>query len=96
MKLKDVLNIKNIKSFIEGNIRYFEKERGNLEPHIEEQLIWRMSKCQEDCVILGKCIKCGCPTEKKLLATESCNPNRHVKMMNKKDWEKFKIDNGIE
>lgn len=95
MKLKEALKIKNIKSFIQGNLRYFQKERGQLEEHIEEQLVWRMTKCQYDCVVTGKCIKCGCSTEKKLLATESCNPDRHIRMMNKEKWEVYKKEHNI-
>ena len=98
MKLKDVLNTKNIKSFIEGNVKYFEREvRGQLQEHIEEQIVWRLSKCKDDCVPDGKCQHCNCPTHKKILVTISCNEGeRFPDMMNEEDWEEYKKEHNIE
>lgn len=97
MKLRDVLNTKKIKSFIEGNFKYLQREMGGLPLHIEEQVAWRLSLCYNDCVPNGKCKECNCPTEKKILVKESCNyGERFPDMMNEKDWEQYKKDNNIE
>lgn len=92
-KLKDIFNSKNIKSFIEGNARYFWANWLGLPPHIKEQVKERLERCKDDCVPSGKCIKCGCPTKKKVFATVSCNPERHPDLMNNQDWEEYKKKN---
>ena len=88
--LKDIFNSKNIKSFIEGNSRYFWDKWIGLPTHIQEQVRMRMNKCEKDCVPQGRCIKCGCPTEKKLFATASCNPERHPDLMSNEQWQEYK------
>jgi len=97
MKLKDIFNKENIKSFIEGNLTYFKKELGGLEPHIEEQIAYRLALCHDDCVATGECKYCGCPTHKKALVKKSCNKGeRFPDMMNKEDWKQYKKENEIE
>ena len=89
-KLKDIFNINNIKSFIEGHANYFWDKWDLLAPHIKEQVKYRLENCKEDCVPKGKCIKCGCPTHVKVFASKSCNIDRHPDMMNNEEWEQFK------
>ncbi len=97
MKIKDIFNIHNIGSFIEGNAKYFYDNLIGLPEHIKEQVIWRLSKCEDDCVKTGKCKVCGCPTHKKVFVTESCNNGeRFPNMMNKEEWENYKKENNIE
>jgi len=92
--LKDIFNIKNIKSFIEGNSRYFYNKYIGLPPHIQEQVKARLERCAEDCVPQGKCIACGCPTHKKVFSTTTCNPDRHPDLMNNEEWAQYKKDHG--
>jgi hypothetical protein len=92
-KLKDIFNSDNIKSFIEGNSLYFWDKWLGVSPHIKEQVKFRLNNCKNDCVPAGKCIKCGCPTRRKVFATKSCNYNRHPDLMNAEDWEKYKKKN---
>lgn len=87
--LKDIFNSKNIKSFIEGNYRYFWDKWVGLPPHIQEQVKARLERCKDDCVPSGECIKCGCPTYKKVFATDSCNPDRHPDLMNNEEWKRY-------
>lgn len=97
MRLKDIFNIKNIASFIEGNAKYFYDHLVGLPAYQREQVIYRLEKCKEDCVLTGKCKYCGCPVEKKAFVHESCNGGeRFPDMMTLEQWTKFKADNGIE
>lgn len=97
MKIKDIFSIKNINSFIEGNYNYFKHKLGNQPGYIEEQVLWRLKQCQDDCVPKGKCIECGCPTHKKVFVTSSCNNGkRFPDLMGEKEWTKFKKENNID
>jgi hypothetical protein len=52
--------------------------------------------CKDECVDLGYCVYCGCDIPGKLYVKDSCNGGeRFPDLMNKKDWEKFKLDNEI-
>ncbi len=90
MQLKDLFNIKNINSFFEGNIKYFYYKIFNKPQHIQEQIQMRLSKCQNDCLIDNKCIKCGCPVNKKVFVEKSCNEERFPDLMNNEEWEQYK------
>jgi len=97
MKLKDVLNIENIKSFIEGNAKYHYDKLVGVPDYIKEQVIWRLEQCKDDCVVEGKCKECGCPTKKKVYNDKSCNNGeRFPDLMGEKEWVKFKKENNIE
>lgn len=97
MKLKEILNLNNIKSFIVGNSLYYYDMMIGLPEYYKEQVIYRMDKCKDDCLPNGECIKCGCPTIKKMMNPESCNGGeRFPDIMNKEDWEEFKKENNIE
>jgi hypothetical protein len=95
MVLKDIFKIKNIKSFIEGNSKYFYDKIIGSPTHITEQIVYRLEQCENDCVVNNTCIICGCPTNKKIFVTESCNPDRFPDLMNNEDWGKYKLDNNI-
>tara|TARA_R110002124_G_scaffold281430_1_gene455730 strand:- start:88518 stop:88817 length:300 start_codon:yes stop_codon:yes gene_type:complete len=89
MEIKKI-NLKNIGSFIEGNLKYVYDKLIGLDDHIKEQVEYRLFKCKDDCVVSGKCIICTCPTEKKALVKESCNPDRFPDLMTKAEWELYK------
>jgi hypothetical protein len=92
-KLKDIFNSKNIKSFIEGNSRYFWNKWIGCPPHIKEQVKERLKRCENDCLPNKACIICGCPPHKKAFTIESCNPDRHPDLMNNEAWEEYKKRN---
>lgn len=97
MNIRDIFNQKNIKNYIEGNFKYFQNKLTNGRPRHEiEQVVWRLSKCENDCLINNKCIYCGCPPKKKAFIKESCNDGeRFPDLMNEEDWNKYKLENNI-
>lgn len=96
MKAKDIFNIKNISSFIEGHARLFYDKLVGLPQHEREQIAWRLTLCKDDCLVTGKCKVCTCPPEKKMFVRESCNNGeRFPDIMGKEEWEQYKIDNNI-
>lgn len=90
------INYKNVLSFLEGNAKYYISKFFGTPTHIQEQVKWRLTKCKDDCVPKNKCIKCGCPTDKKVFNKESCNPERHPDLMDAETWIKYKKENKIE
>lgn len=96
MKLKQIFNMKNILSFIEGNYKFYYDKMIGMPLYIQEQVLWRMELCKDDCVPNGKCIYCNCSTYKKVFVKESCNNGeRFPDMMDEKDWKQYKKDNKI-
>ena len=96
MKLAKIFNIKNILSFIEGNFNYYYNKMVGLPPHIQEQTMWRLMQCKDDCIPNDECLYCGCDPRKKVFVVESCNEEeRFPDLMNKEDWEEYKIKNKI-
>lgn len=89
------VSLSNIKNYIEGTTRAMQDSLGMLPEHIKEQVVLRLIKCQDDCLSTGKCISCGCKAPQRLYTTESCNTDRHLDLMSKQDWNKYKEDNGI-
>lgn len=97
MKISDILNITNIKHFIEGNAKYYYDKFFGLPQHIREQVLYRLEQCKDDCVIEGKCKVCDCPVDKKVFQSESCNKEeRFPDLMDNVKWEKFKKENNYE
>jgi len=93
--MKQKITIKNISSFIEGNLQ-LGLEQLHLQPeHIQEQIAYRRLLCKDDCAKQNKCIKCGCDFKGKTSVGKSCNPDRFPNLMNKQDWIKFKDKNDI-
>jgi hypothetical protein len=90
------ITLKNIKHYIEGNLKMLGDKIHLLSEHEKEQVAYRAMICKDDCVELGYCAYCGCDVPGKLYVKESCNfGERFPNLMNKSDWEKFKLDNGI-
>jgi hypothetical protein len=88
---------KKIFQFIEGNLKMLGDRIHVLPNHESEQVLYRSQICKDDCMKLGYCINCGCDVPGKLYVKESCNEGlRFPDLMNKKDWEEFKLKNNIE
>lgn len=93
--MEQKITIKNIKSFLEGNLQ-LGLEQLNLQPlHIQEQIAYRRLLCKDDCAIQNKCIICGCDFKGKTSVQQSCNPERFPDMMSKVEWDKYKTQNEI-
>jgi len=96
MNLSDI-TLKNIKSYIEGNIITIANQLELASPHIKEQILFRSYMCR-DCYKEGHAIKgpkhckeCGCALPGKWGSTRSCNEGkRFPDLMNRQDWEKYK------
>lgn len=96
MKLSKIFNRKNILSFIEGNYKYYYNKMVGLAPHIQEQTMWRLMQCKNDCVLEGECIYCGCDPQKKVFVEESCNDGeRFPDLMGVREWEEYKKEHNI-
>jgi hypothetical protein len=90
------ITLKNIKHYIEGNIKMLGDKMYLLPEHEKEQVAYRAMICKDECVKLGYCVYCGCDIPGKLYVKDSCNGGeRFPDIMNKIDWEKFKLDNEI-
>lgn len=96
MKLRDILNLKNIKAFFEGYTRMLGDRINRVPEHTREQVIYRAEICKDTCVKKGKCDYCGCSVPGKLYVKKSCNNGeRFPDLMNKEDWELFKKENNV-
>lgn len=96
MKLNRIFNLKNIKSFIEGNFNYYYNKVVGLEPHIQEQVLYRLSLCSKDCLVNDSCAYCECPPKKKVFVMLSCNEGeRFPDIMKESEWEEYKKNNNI-
>jgi hypothetical protein len=86
-------NLKNIKSFIQANIRMFVEKHGldfiGLDPHIQEQITFRESVANKECLKNGYC-KCNCILPDMFYADKTCEDQCYPPMLNKKEWEEFK------
>ena len=102
MKLNQITP-KNIKAFIEGYSKLTYNKFIGLPHHLQEQILYRESKCQ-DCVTTGHedngpntCKECGCSIPGKWFVTKSCNDGkRFPDLMGKDAWEIFKRHNDVE
>lgn len=89
---------RNIKGFLQGHIRKFKMDYGNLPDHIVEQAAWRLTAMANPaCVAADQCQACGCfPMSDKVLEDRPCEENCYPAMMGKDDWESFKKKNKIQ
>lgn len=92
--MKAPINIKNIISYITGNLRYSlfnSRSMSKLLPvHIREQIEMRIEEMDQDCYNQGSCIICGCQTPHLQMANKACDKPCYPTMMNKRDWKTFK------
>ena len=89
------ITLKNIKSFIDGNIKNIIHKTVGLPEHIKEQYYYRLYLCKDDCLESGKCKVCGCPTMLKAFTKKACNPDRLLDLMPGGEWLEYKKKNNI-
>lgn len=77
-----------------GAIRAYGSKHPLMRQHIWEQIKYRIKNMNPKCFSTGSCIKCGCNTTELQMADKRCNGICYPTMMNKEDWERFKI-NGL-
>lgn len=87
---------KKVLSFIQGNFLYYMDELFGRPDYIKEQILYRLNKCKDDCLIENECIYCGCPPRKKSHVKESCNAGkRFPDLMEEQEWINYKKENDI-
>lgn len=95
--MKNKITSKNIFNYIQGNARLIASEFGFESEHMKEQVAYRMLICKKSCSVNGACEHCGCDLPGRFFTTDSCNNGeKFPDLMNAEDWNKFKIENGIE
>lgn len=94
---KDYFDVNNIRNFVNG---YWNKLKDDshfmsLQPHVKEQILYRMNMCKE-CYVNGSCLECGCKTPEMFYAQAKVDSKgRWGKMMDKDKWEVFKQENEL-
>ena len=93
---KDYFNVKNIKNYVQGHWnQMLDKRFDHLEDHVKEQALYRANLCKH-CYDNGKCTECGCKTPVMFFSPSKVDAlGRWGKMLNKEEWEQFKIDNEL-
>lgn len=90
------VSISSIKSFARGHSNLLLRRLGLYPQFKQEQVLYRLSVCKDDCVRTGRCMNCGCPTYEKMHDPISCNQGvKFPDMMDKEDWDEYKNDNNI-
>ncbi len=84
MKIKDII------SYLQGNIRYFcyHKKYLNwmISKHIKEQYVYRINSMDKECYDNGSCKECGCKTTHLQFANKACEGHCYPVMENKSWW----------
>jgi hypothetical protein len=97
MKLKDILNPKNVRNFVEGNYMMWKDQLSNvgIQKHYKEQAIYRALLCRP-CLDNGRCLICKCKTPNMFFSiNKEDSDGKWGKMLEAKEWEAFKLANGI-
>ena len=85
------INLQNIYSFFEGNLRMLGDRYDKLPSHQKEQVLYRISVCENTCMKLGKCKFCGCKVPGKLYSSKSCNGGKlFPDMLDEVTWNGYK------
>lgn len=93
--MKKKYSLKNIISYIQGNIRYrlyyslkfYDIGLTHLIPkHIKEQIDIRINSMDKECYNKGECKMCGCKTTALQMANKACGKPCYPKMLKAKEW----------
>lgn len=90
------INLENIISYIQGNVRYklyYSKFKGLIPGHILEQIDVRIKSMNEQCYTSGSCIMCGCRTTHLQMANKPCEGACYPTMLNRREWKYIKSRN---
>ena len=97
METKNI-TAQDVVNYIEGNINYLRSQSSffKLEVHIQEQATYRSYLCI-DCLEAGECKICHCITPNMFYAPKKLDKeDKWGVMLDKDEWEKFKLDNNID
>lgn len=86
------ITLRNIKGFLQGKTREYKAE--GLPDHIKEQVIWRISVMDENCLKNREC-PCECEVPGKQFEDRECEEMCYPMMMEPHIWETFKEKIGI-
>jgi len=92
--MKAQINLKNIKAYIQGNIRYqlyYSKFSFLIPKHIREQIQYRINSMDLDCYTTGQCKLCGCNTTALQMSNKECDKPCYPVMQNKSNWKWLKL-----
>lgn len=92
MNKKDI-TFKNVKAYVQGNLRYLMEEYGpeflKMDKHIREQVMFRKDIANPECIKNGECTKCGCDIPQLFYADKQCGGKCYPLMMGDQDWKMF-------
>lgn len=83
------VTLKNIKAYIQGNLRYrlfYSRLQHWLPEHILQQIEYRLETMNPSCYSSGSCVKCGCSTTALQMANKSCDGNCYPPMMTERQF----------
>lgn len=91
--------INNIFAYLLGYYRYHiyysKKYKWMIRLHIFEQIQYRILVMDKKCFSRGSCKLCGCSTTALQMANKACDKPCYPKMMGRRKWKFYKIDNDI-
>jgi len=94
--MEQKITLNKIQSFIEGYKNFFLLKLNLKSDSFKEQVAYRMTVCENDCMKQGKCIYCQCSVPEKMMTIKSCNNGlRFPNIMEEDKWNKYKEDNNI-
>lgn len=92
--------LKKVRGYIQGWFRYRLYYSKNVKflmrRHIVEQIDYRISVMNKECLSTGSCIHCGCKTTALQMANYPCEGACYDKMLSKKKWNVSKNNDGRE
>lgn len=88
---KSNITFKNVRAWFEGKYRYklyYSATWGWLmRTHIRQQIAWRISIMDGECLSQGSCKLCGCQTTALQMAKKACDKPCYPKLMNERAWK---------
>jgi len=98
--MKAKINLKNIKAYLQGKIRYklyYSRFKFLISKHIREQIDARINSMDPQCYNQGQCKLCGCQTTALQMANKACDKPCYPRMINRFRWRKMRNSSvGIE
>jgi len=88
--------LKDIYSYIQGNIRYKLYYSINwkwlIRKHIREQIDYRIRRMNQECYSKGQCIICGCQTTHLQMANKPCDGYEYPPIVSKYKWHEYSFN----
>jgi hypothetical protein len=91
--MKAKITFRNIKAYIQGNIRYgmyYSWFNFLIPKHIKEQIDWRIEIMDKECFDNGSCKLCGCETTALQMANKACDKPCYPRMYSRSVWKALK------